>query len=412
MLRAIKVRLYPNKEQELKLNKVLGCYRFVYNQTLALKQQEYNENKKSLGLTDLSKYFHNELLKDEQYSWLKEENTKIMKQSIRQMLSAYEKFFKQHNGFPKFKSKKDKQSALFPLEAISKKNTFETRKITLTQPLKDIRFRCSDLNHNRLRLYRDGIRSATLSKTKSGNFFLSILIELPNEEVLNFKLTDEHVGIDLGVRDFVITSDGEVFENKHFYKSQEQKIAKLQRQLSKKQKGSNNRIKARIKLAKAFEKLNNQKENYIHSVVNELLTYYDIIFMENLNVKGMLKNHKLAKAIQEVGFYRFKSILVDKAFNNGKQVIFVDRFYPSSKTCSSCGTINKSLKLSDREWVCTECGTYHNRDFNAALNLEYYFTNQYNTVGTTEINACGDNASTLREIVMQVMSLNQEAPFL
>ena len=265
MLRAIKIRLYPNKEQELKLNKVLGCYRFVYNQTLARKQQEYNNNKKSLGLTDLSKYFHNELLKDEQYSWLKKENTKIMKQSIRQMLSAYEKFFKQHNGFPKFKSKKDKQSALFPLEAISKKNTFETRKITLTQPLKDIRFRCSDLNHNRLRQYHDGIRSATLSKTKSGNFFLSILIELPNEEVIKFNLTDKHVGIDLGVKDFVITSDGEVFENKHFYKSQEKKIAKLQRQLSKKQKGSNNRNKVRIKLAKAFEKLSNQKENYIHS---------------------------------------------------------------------------------------------------------------------------------------------------
>lgn len=369
MLRAIKIRLYPNKEQELKLNKVLGCYRFVYNQTLARKQQEYNENKKSLGLTDLSKYFHNELLKDEQYSWLKEENTKIMKQSIRQMLSAYEKFFKQHNGFPKFKSKKDKQSALFPLESISKKNTFETRKITLTQPLKDIRFRCSDLNHNRLRQYRDGIRSATLSKTKSGNFFLSILIELPNEEVVKFNLTDEHVGIDLGVKDFVITSDGEVFENKHFYKSQERKIAKLQRQLSKKQKGSNNRNKARIKLAKAFEKLNNQKENYIHSVVNELLTYYDVIFMEDLNVSGMLKNHKLAKAIQEVGFYRFKSILVDKAFNNGKQVIFVDRFYPSSKTCSVCGYKKHDLKLSDRVWICPQCGEHHDRDINAAMNI-------------------------------------------
>lgn len=369
MLRAIKIRLYPNKEQELKLNKVLGCYRFVYNQTLARKQQEYTDNKKSLGLTDLSKYFHNELLKDEQYSWLKEENTKIMKQSIRQMLSAYEKFFKQHNGFPKFKSKKDKQSALFPLEAISKKNTFETRKITLTQPLKNIRFRCSDLNHNRLRRYRNGIRSATLSKTKSGNFFLSILIELPNEEVAKFKLTDEHVGIDLGVKDFVITSDGEVFENKHFYKSQEQKIAKLQHQLSKKRKGSNNRIKARIKLAKAFEKLNNQKENYIHSVVNQLLTYYDIIFMEDLNVSGMLKNHKLAKAIQEVGFYRFKSILVDKAFNNGKQVIFVDRYYPSSKTCSVCGYKKHDLKLSDRAWVCPQCGEHHYRDINAAMNI-------------------------------------------
>ena len=369
MLRAIKIRLYPNKEQELKLNKVLGCYRFVYNQTLARKQQEYTDNKKSLGLTDLSKYFHNELLKDEQYSWLKEENTKIMKQSIRQMLSAYDKFFKQHNGFPKFKSKKDKQSALFPLEAISKKNTFESRKITLTQPLKDIRFRCSDLNHNRLRQYRDGIRSATLSKTKSGNFFLSILIELPNEEVVKFNLTDEHVGIDLGVKDFVITSDGEVFENKHFYKSQEQKIAKLQRQLSKKQKGSNNRNKARIKLAKAFEKLNYQKENYIHSVANELLKYYDVIFMEELNVSGMLKNHKLAKAIQEVGFYRFKSILVDKAFNNGKQIVFVDRFYPSSKICSVCGYKKYDLKLSDREWTCPQCGERHDRDINAAMNI-------------------------------------------
>ena len=369
MLRAIKIRLYPNKEQELKLNKVLGCYRFVYNQTLARKQQEYNENKKSLGLTDLSKYFHNELLKDEQYSWLKEENTKIMKQSIRQMLSAYEKFFKQHNGFPKFKSKKDKQSALFPLEAISKKNTFETRKITLTQPLKDIRFRCSDLNHNRLRQYRDSIRSATLSKAKSGNFFLSILIDLPNEKIVKFKLTDEHVGIDLGVKNFVITSDGEVFENKHFYKSQEQKITKLQRQLSKKQKGSNNRNKVRIKLAKAFEKLNKKKENYIHSVVNELLKYYDIIFMENLNVRGMLNNHKLAKAIQEVGFYRFKSILVDKAFNNGKEVIFVDKFYPSSKTCSVCGYKKYNLKLSDRVWTCPQCGEHHDRDINAAMNI-------------------------------------------
>ena len=369
MLRAIKIRLYPNKEQELKLNKVLGCYRFVYNQTLARKQQEYTENKKSLGLTDLSKYFHGELLKDENYDWLKEQNTKVMKQSIRQMLSAYEKFFKQHNGFPKFKSKKDKQSALFPLEAISKNNKFETRKITLTQPLKDIRFKCSDLYFNRLKQYHDMIRSATLSKTKSGNFFLSVLIELPNEDVVKFHQTNEHVGIDLGVKDFVITSDGEVFENKHFYKSQEQKIAKLQRQLSKKQKGSNNRNKARTKLAKAFEKLNYQKENYIHSVVNELLRYYDIIFMEDLNVKGMLKNHKLAKAIQEVGFYRFKSILVDKAFNNGKQVIFVDRFYPSSKTCHVCGYKKHDLKLSDREWTCPVCGEHHDRDLNAAMNI-------------------------------------------
>lgn len=369
MLRAIKIRLYPNKGQELKLNKVLGCYRFVYNQMLALKQQEYNKNKKSLGLTDLSKYFHGILLKDEQYAWLKEQNTKVMKQSIRQMLSAYDKFFKQHNGFPKFKSKKDKQSALFPLEAISKGNKFNERKITLTQPLKDIRFRCSDLYFKRLQIYKEKIRCATLSKTKSGNYFLSILVELPQEEIIRFEHTNEHVGIDLGVKDFVITSDGEVFENKHFFKSQEKRIAKLQRQLSKKQKGSNNRNKQRIKIAMAFESLTNQKEAYIHSVVNELLTYYDTVFMEDLNVQGMLKNHNLAKAIQEVGFYRFKQILEDKARNNYKEVVFVGRFYPSSKTCHKCGYINKELTLNDREWTCPVCGEHLDRDLNAAMNI-------------------------------------------
>ena len=369
MLRAIKVRLYPNKTQEQTLNKVLGCYRFVYNHMLALKKDAYNKDKTNLKLTDLSKYFHGELLKDEQYVWLKEQNTKVMKQSIRQMLSAYDKFFKQHNGFPKFKSKKDKQSALFPLEAISKGNKFDERKITLTTPLKDIKFRCSDLYFNRLKQNKDGIRSATLSKAKSGNFFLSILIELPNEETVKFNLTNEQVGIDLGVKDFVIASDGEVFENKHFFNKQEKKVKKLQHQLAKKVKGSNNRNKTRIKLAKAFEQLNNQKEQYIHSVVNELLTYYDIVFMEDLNVKGMLKNHKLARAISEVGFYRFKQVLSDKASNNYKRVIEVDRFYPSSKTCSCCGYKKTDLKLSDREWICPNCGAKHDRDVNAAMNI-------------------------------------------
>ena len=139
--------------------------------------------------------------------------------------------------------------------------------------------------------------------------------------------------------------------------------------MSRKQKGSNNRNKVRIKLAKAFEKITNQKEQYIHSVVNELLTYYDTVFMEDLNVKGMLKNHKLAKAIQEVGFYKFKETLVNKALVNGKQVVFINRFYPSSKTCSVCGYKKQDLRLSDREWVCPKCGTKHDRDINAAVNI-------------------------------------------
>ena len=369
MLRAVKIRLYPNKTQEQTLNKVLGCYRFVYNQMLALKQNAYKTDKTNLKVTDLSKWFHGTLLKDEQYAWLKEQNTKVMKQAIRQMDGAYQKFFKQHNGFPKFKTKKDKQSALFPYEAISKHNTFETRHISLTTPLKNIKFRCSDLYFSRLQKYNKNIRSATLSKTKSGNFFLSILIEMENTELKKFEHTNEQVGIDLGVKDFVITSDGEVFENKHFFKKEEKQIKKLQRQLSKKVKGSNNRKKAQLKIAKLFERMTNKKEAYIHYVVNELLTYFDTVFMEDLNVKGMLRNHHLAKAISEVGFYKFKEILVNKALVNDKQVVFVDRFYPSSKTCSVCGYKKRDLRLSDREWVCPQCGTKHDRDINAAMNI-------------------------------------------
>ena len=369
MLRAIKVRLYPNKAQEQELNKVLGSYRFVYNHMLARKQNAYKADKTNLGLKELSKYFYWVLLKDEQYIWLKEQNTQVMTQSIRQMLTAYDKFFKQHNGFPKFKSKKDKQSALFPLRAISKKNTFETRHISLTKPLKNIKFRCSDLYHRRLQKYKDYIRSATLSKTKSGNFFLSILIEIPECEYIKFKLTNKKVGIDLGVKDFVITSDGQTFENKNFFKRDEKRVKKLQRQLSRKAKCSNNRNKQRIKLAKVFEKITNKKENYIHFVVNELLKSYDTIFMEDLNVQGMMKNHHLAKAIQEIGFFRFKSVLQIKALQNNKQVVLIDRFYPSSKTCSNCGYKKQDLKLSDREWTCQNCGTSHDRDLNAAKNI-------------------------------------------
>lgn len=369
MLIGIKIRLYPNKEQEQKINKTLGCYRFVYNHMLALKQEAYNENKKVLRLKELSKYFYGTLRKDEQYAWLKEENTKVMSQAIRQMLSSYDNFFKQHKGFPKFKSKKDKQSALFLLNAISRRNTFETRHITLTQSLKNIKFRCSDLYFSRLKKYSKNIKRATLSKSKSGNYFLSILVKMEDTELKKFEHTDKQVGIDIGVKNFVITSDGEVFENKHFLKKEENKLKKLQRQLSKKKVGSNNREKQRVRIAKLFERMANKKDAYIHYVVNKLLQSYDTIFMEDLNVQVMLRNHSLAKAIQEVGFFNFKQVLVNKALVNGKQIVLIDRFYPSSKTCSKCGYKKEDLKLSDREWTCPNCGTKHNRDINAAVNI-------------------------------------------
>lgn len=285
------------------------------------------------------------------------------------MDGAYQKFFKQHNGFPKFKTKKDKQSALFPIDAISRKNTFETRHISLITSLKNIKFRCSDLYFSRLQKYNKDIRSATLSKTKSGNFFLSILVEMNDTELKRFERTNKQVGIDLGVKDFVITSDGEAFENKHFFKKKEKQVRRLQRQLSRKVKGSNNRRKVQIRIAMLFERITNKKVAYIHYITNELLTYFDTIFMENLNVKGMMKNHHLAKAIQEVGFYKFKETLVSKSLVNDKKVVFIDRFYPSSKTCSGCGYKKRDLKLRDRFWICPECGAEHDRDLNAARNI-------------------------------------------
>ena len=369
MLRSIKIRLYPNNEQEQKINKTLGCYRFVYNHMLALKQEAYKRDKTNLGLCELSKYLFGTLRKDEKYAWLKKENSAVMQQAMRNMISAYDKFFKQHNGFPKFKSKKDKQSALFPINAISKLNAFETRNISLTKPLKNIKFRCSDLYFRRLQKYNNNIRSATLSKSKSGDYFLSILVEMEDTELKRFEHTDKQVGIDLGVKDFVITSDGEVFENKHFLKKEEKKLKRLQRQLSRKVKGSNNREKQRIKLAKLYERITNKKDAYIHYVVNKLIQSYDTIFMEDLNVQGMLSNHHLAKSIQEVGFYKFKEILSNKALVNGKQVVSVDRFYPSSKTCSVCGYKKEDLTLNDRKWTCPNCGAKHDRDINAAVNI-------------------------------------------
>jgi putative transposase len=183
------------------------------------------------------------------------------------------------------------------------------------------------------------------------------------------KETDDSVGIDLGVKDFVITSDGEVFDNLHFKKSETKKIKRLQRQLSKKQKGSNNRNKVRIKLVKVYKRINDRKQYYLHTVSNSLIDENQVICMEDLNVKGMVKNHNLAESICEMNFGEFRRMLEYKANWYNRKIVFVNRFYPSSKTCHNCGCINKDLKLSDRQWICPNCGEIIERDYNAALNI-------------------------------------------
>jgi putative transposase len=367
MFRAIKIRLYPNKNQDVQINKLLGCCRVVYNQCLAHKIESYNKEKKSENLTSLGKWFHHVLINNPDFLWLKEQNTQVLKQSILDMLNAYKQFFTQHTGYPKFKSKHDnKQSCRFPINAISRRNNYLSYRLSLAN-IRDIKFKCSKLYSKYLQDNKSNIKSATLSKLPCGEYYLSILVD--GCLIHKVKDTDKMIGIDLGVKDFVTTSNGEVFENLYFKKSEYKKIKKLQRQLSKKVNGSNNRDKVRKKLAKVYKTITDRKSNYLHKVSNSLIDENQVICMENLNVKNMIRNHKLADSISELNFGEFRRILEYKCLWYNRRLVFVDRFYPSSKRCNYCGYINKSLKLSDRQWICPDCGQIIDRDYNAALNI-------------------------------------------
>lgn len=367
MLRAVKIRLYPNKTQATMFNKLLGCYRVVYNQCLNRKIESYKNSGTSENLTTLGYFVHRGLLKDDNFIWLREQNTKVLKQAVKDMLSAYKNFFERHTGYPKFKSKHDnKQSCRFELGAISKRNVYTDYRLSLAN-IKNVKFRCSKKYAQYLQKHHNNIRQATLKRLPCGEYYLSILVD--GDLMHKVKETNSVVGTDLGVKDFVITSDGEVFNNLHFKKPENNKIKRLQRQLSKKQKGSNNRNKARIRLARLYKKINDRKQYYLHEVSNSLIDENQVICMEDLNVKGMTKNHNLAESICEINFGEFRRMLEYKANWYNRKIVFVDRFYPSSKTCNHCGYVNKGLTLKDREWICPNCGDVISRDYNAALNI-------------------------------------------
>jgi putative transposase len=367
MLRAVKIRLYPTKEQATMFNKLLGCYRVVYNQCLNRKIESYKNDGITENLSTLGQFIHHKLLKDDNFIWLREQNTKVLKQAVHDVLSAYKNFFEQHSGFPKFKSKHDnKQSCRFELGAISKRNVYTDYKISLAN-IKNVKFKCNKKYAEYLEKHKQCIRQATLKRLPCGEYYLSILVD--GDLIHQVKETNNCVGIDLGVKDFVITSEGEVFNNLHFKKSETNKIKKLQKQLSRKQKGSNNRNKARVKLAKVYKIINDKKQYYLHAVSNSLIDENQVICMEDLNVKGMVKNHNLAESICEMNFGEFCRMLEYKTQWYNRKIVFVDRFYPSSKTCNNCGYVNKELTLKDREWICPICGEHIERDYNAALNI-------------------------------------------
>jgi len=355
---------------------------------LEKKISAYNTNKTNIGLTEIGHYIHHDLTKSDELFYLQEHNTKVLKQSVIDLLDSYKRFFVNNTGFPKFKSKHDKQSVRFPLEGISKLNIYSDSRVTLGKPLQKVKFECSERDKNYLTNHKDKIKSATLSRTKSDKYFLSILIE--NYITDQPKPINDIIGVDVGIKDFMVCSNGQVFGNLKLKRKNQKKLKRLQRQLSKKTRVktgkfifnkkwnkeveitrlSNNGEKARIKLAKKHEKLNNIKINYIHNITTQLVRENQTIVIEDLNVIGMMKNHCLAKSIQELSIGETFRQLKYKCDWYGRDLIVVDRWFPSSKLCNVCGYKYKNLSLKERFWTCPNCGTHHDRDFNAATNIE------------------------------------------
>ncbi|MCC8371258.1 MAG: transposase [Rickettsia endosymbiont of Pseudomimeciton antennatum] len=371
---AYKYRIYPTKEQEQLLSKHFGCKRFVWNYFLNERKEHYLKNKEEIEAKRIKgnlNYYDNAkqltLLKREK-EWLKECNSQSLQATLKHLDSAYIMFFRKTHGFPSFKNKDTKQSFTIPQHF-----KLENRKIHFPKFNEGIKVK----EHRKL---QGKFVVATLSKSTTNKYYISIVVE---KEIQTSSLTEKSIGIDLGIKDLIICSDGKKYNNIRALSNFEGKLRYKQKQLSKKIKGSNNRKKAKHKVAIVHEKIKNTRSDYIHKMTKAIINENQVIIAENLHVKGMMRNHKLAKAISDVAWHEIHRQLEYKSRWNGKTYHKIDRFFPSSKMCSSCNVVNDQLTLNDRTWNCPNCETQLDRDLNASINILNQGLNNLQAVGTT-----------------------------
>ncbi len=356
--KAVKVRIYPTSEQKQVLAQYFGCARWWWNFALNLSIETYKETGKGLSQVALNKYLP-KLKKTEGTEWLSECYSQVLQATTLNLTTAYKNFFDRRARYPRFKSKKSRQSIQYPqnVSIVGDSLKFPGKvgvvKAKLHRPIEG------------------KIKTVTISMTPSGKYFAAILCKVEGE--FPKKSTDGKVaGIDLGLKEFAIVHDGNKtskYQNPKHLAKHERNLAKKQVMLARKQKGSKSREKARKLVARVHERISNARQDYLHKLSRKLVDDNQVIVVENLNLKGMVRNHKLAKAISDVSWGMFLNFLSYKLEREGKVLVEIDRWFPSSKTCSECLYQIDELPLSVREWTCPSCGTHHDRDENAAINI-------------------------------------------